>query len=263
MSVETPDFSNYTKEELLRENQALRSKVSTLQQEGSYYWELYAETSRKLQVYSASIKAAVSSLLNYDIFWDSANEHEFLETINSSVSQVSELIILLTLAFRAEAGSLTIKRDPHALPEILSLTATNARLKLPGLNLDFRYPGEGKPVLVDYEYLSLMLLLLIEVIKSRVTSEIISLTAVEEHTDWVLDFSGFDATLMKLIEEMHQCKTQPTGAEFLSPENVLRLHIACEIAHLQEIAVEVLEQQAGHPPILRLWVPAIMETQNQ
>ena len=55
---------------------------------------------------------------------------------------------------------------------------------------------------------------------------------------------------------MHQCKTQPTSVEFLSQENILKLHIACEILHLQEIFVEILEP-VDKSPILRLRVPAM------
>ena len=98
-------------DELLQQNQALLHKVEEFQEQENYIWNLYADTSRKLQVYSASIKAAVSSLLNYDIFWDSKNQHEFLETIDRSANQVSEMIVLLTLAFRAQANNLVLSRD--------------------------------------------------------------------------------------------------------------------------------------------------------
>ena len=118
MSPENSEQAGLSYDELLQQNRALRSEVETLNRQSVYLLGVYAETSRKLQLYSASIKAAVSSLLNYDIFWDNANQHEFLETINSSVNQVSELIVL-TLAFRGEAGSLVLKRDPQVFQEIL------------------------------------------------------------------------------------------------------------------------------------------------
>ena len=139
-----------------------RSK--NLQAQETFVWNLFAETSRKLQVYSASIKAAVSSLLNYDIFWDSKNQHEFLETIDSSVNQVSEMIVLLTLAFRTQANNLVLSRDLHLLQEILSVSHAMAMKKYPDIRLEVSFPSDGMPVLVDYEYLTKALLLLYEVI---------------------------------------------------------------------------------------------------
>jgi hypothetical protein len=255
MSPENSKGVELTYDQLLQQNQTLLAQVEELQKQQFYTWEIYAETSRKLQVYSASIKAAVSSLLNYDIFWDSANQHEFLETINSSVSQVSELIVLLTLAFRTEAGSLELKRDPHMLQEILSVAQASAFLKFPGIGLDISFPREGKMVLVDYEYLTKALLLIFEVIYTRNPTEYILIQASEGDSSWSLDFSGFDPQIMETIHQMHYCRTEPLSINFLSAENILRLHIACEVANLQDISIEFLDQ--AQSPVLRLWVPAI------
>ncbi len=256
MSTEDSDQGRLSYEGLLQQNQALSQEIHELDQQRMFAWGLFAETSRKLQVYSASIKAAVSSLLNYDIFWDSANQHEFLETINTSVNQVSELIVLLTLAFRTEEGSLSLKRDPQMLQEILSVAQENARIKYPELTLNISYPLEGKMVLVDYEYLIKVLLLVLDVYCANISPGPVFIKASEGKTAWFVDFSGFDAQLMQTIEQMHRCKTQPANVDFLSAENILRLHIACEVLHLQEIRVEVLEQ-AERPPVLRLWVPVV------
>ena len=38
-------------------------------------WSLVVQLSRKMQVSSASIKAGVSSLMDYNIFWDSPTQH--------------------------------------------------------------------------------------------------------------------------------------------------------------------------------------------
>ena len=92
--------------ELYQQTLDLRRQLAELTAKQRMVWALFIDASRKLQISSASIKAAVSSLLNYDIFWDGANQHEFLTTINSSVDQAAKLASLLTLAVRSEAGSL-------------------------------------------------------------------------------------------------------------------------------------------------------------
>jgi K+-sensing histidine kinase KdpD len=243
-------------DELLMQNQSLRNEIAKLSAQGSYDWNLFTETSLKLQVYTASIKAAVSSLLNYDIFWDSANQDEFLETIDRSVNQVSELIVLLTLAFRSQAGSLVLKKDKQVLQEILSVAQTNALRKRPDIRLEVSFPPEGNPAMVDYEYLTKALLLLYEIFFSRGFSEQIRVAASETNDCWVLDFTGIDSSIIDVINQMYHCKTQPAAIDFLSSENILKLHIACEILHLQEISVDVLDAPE-QPQMLRLRVPVV------
>ncbi len=254
MMNEPPKQAPLSYDELLQQYHALLGEMDELNAQNIVAWNLLAETSRKLQVYSASIKAAVSSLLNYDIFWDSANQHEFLETIDSSVNQVSDLIVLLTLAFRSQANSLVLKRDEQMLQEILSVSQTNALKKWPGIRLEVSFPLEGKPVLVDYEYLTKTLLFLYEVFFARGLSEPLRMVASESGDCWFLDFIGLDPSVIQVVDQMYQCKTHPEGTDFLLSENILRLHIACEILHLQEITVHVLDEP-GHLPILRLCIP--------
>lgn len=250
MSRKNSEQAELSYAELLQQNRTLRQEIEALNQQSVYLWGVYAETSRKLQIYSASIKAAVSSLLNRDIFWDGANQLEFLTTINASVNQVSDLTILLTLAFRAEAGSLILRREPQALQEILSMAQASAQAKFPDLRLQVTCPQEGSMALVDYEYFSKALLLLFEVLSAQKYSEQISITASETGTEWQLDFVGIIPELMKIFQQMHQCKTQPESSDFLSTENILRLQIICEVLHLQDISVNILEA-----PVLRLSVP--------
>jgi hypothetical protein len=179
-----------------------------------------------------------------------------METIDSSVDQVSEVTALLTLAFRAQANSLTLSTDFHLLQEILSTSQAGALKKMPGIPLEISFPREGKPVLVDYEYLNKALLLLYEVLFSQAPLGPVHVFAREIDGAWVLDLTGINPLLTRVIEEMHHCKTQPKSNEVLSAENILRLHVMCEILHLQQISVDVLEDP-GQSPVLRLRVPDV------
>lgn len=232
----------------------MREELELLKLQDLYTWGLFAETSRKLQIYSASIKAAVSSLLNYDIFWDHANQHEFLATIDSSVNQVSDLMALLTLAFRAQANSLVLSLDHHMLQEILSISEVQVKRRFADIRLALSYPPDGKPVLVDYEYLRMVLQLLYEVFYTRNPSGKIQVHAHEHNQGWYIDFVGLDTTIVEIIEHMHHCRTQPASSVNMSSENILRLHLMCEILHLQKIAVESIHE-TDKGIVLRLSVP--------
>jgi len=250
-----PEQISISYDELLQQNQALRHEIEELRAIEPFVWRLFADTGRKLQVYSASIKAAVSSLLDYDIFWDPTNQHEFLETIDSSVNQVSELTVLLTLAFRAQANSLELRKDTQLLQEILSVSQMIATKKIPDITVEISFPPAGKPVRVDYEYMTKALVLLYEVLFAQAPTALIRVVASETSGGWFLEFTGLDLQILKLIEQMHHCKTQPASNEFLSAENILRVHIICEILHLQQISVDVIDE--GRSPLLRLRIPDI------
>jgi len=254
MNNETLEQESLSYNQLLQQHQALQREVEKLKAQNVVTWKLLAETSRKLQVYSASIKAAVSSLLSYDIFWDSANQHEFLETINSSVNQVSDLIVLLTLAFRSQANSLVLKNDEQMIQEILSAAQASFLRKRPDIQLEVSFPTDGNPVFVDYEYLTKSLLLLYDIFFTRDSSGPVRVVASETTDCWELEFIGVDRVIIEAVDQMTQCKTQTEAVDFLSSENILRLNIACEILHLQGISVRALEEPE-RAPILRLCIP--------
>ena len=246
-----------TADELVQQNWELRHQIEDLKAQEIQVWSLLATTNRKLQVYAASIKAAVSSLLNYDIFWDSANQHEFLETIDSSVNQVSEMIVLQTLAFRTRAENLVLRKDAHLLQEILALSQMAAAKKLPELKLEISFPPAGDPILVDYEYLTKALLLLYEVIHASAPAASIQVTAAETDDAWLLDFTGLEPALIDMIVHMFDCQTPPAATEFLAAENILRLHIVCGILRQQQISL-YSRVEPDLPPVLSIRLPEII-----
>lgn len=251
------DFQSY--EELLQQNQALRNELEEFRMQEFFTWNLFAETTRKFQVYSASIKAAVSSLLDHEIFWDAANQYEFLDAIDSSVNQVSEITALITLAFLSQANNLVLSSDFHLLQEILTASQAIATKKMPDISLDVSFPQEGKPVFVDYEYLGKALILLYEVLFAQSPAQPIRVVATEREGSWSLDLSGGRPSTIRIIEQMHHCKAQPKSSEVLSAENILRLHVMCEILHLQQISIDVIEEP-DQVLILRLRVPTMPTT---
>jgi hypothetical protein len=209
-------------------------------------WPLLVETSRRLQVSSASIKAAVSSLLSYDIFWDSANQHEFLKTIDTSVDQVGKLSTLFSLAFRLEAGTLVLKPELQNLQEILTSAQANAAFAFPDLEVELILPQEGTPVEVDFEYLTLALTMLFEVVASRLDKKKITVRMQDSPLGWSLDMDGLDQSTVDLIHRMHCFQLDPSYISGrLSPENAIRLHIICKLFHLQAIQVDPIDTDTG------------------
>jgi signal transduction histidine kinase len=249
-----PELQKPSYEELIQQNQALLRELAQIKAEKKAIWMMLAGTNRRLQMSSAAIKAAVSSMLNYDIFWDKANEHEFLETINTSVDQAGKLVKLLTLAYRLEADTLELKREPHVLQEIISVVQDHLAASLPTLVFGITLPQEGQPVSVDYEFLMTALEYLLEVIE-RMGVHRVGIQAVEEPSRWLLQFEGLEASTIQMILSVYQHQLDPASIlNAISPENLLRLHIALQILQMQEIQVED-PNLSNHPPKLRLVVP--------
>jgi K+-sensing histidine kinase KdpD len=243
-------------EDLQRQILDLRRQLAESRARNRAMWTLLAKISQRLQVSSTSIKAAVSSLLEYDIFWDGSTQHEFLETIDDSVDQGSNLIVLMTLAFRSEASSLEMKPEPHALQEILSTVLDTISMKVPGLQLNVDFPSEGRPVFVDYGYLAVALRLLLEVlIEAGPILSQLELLAEEAQDCWFLDIGGIAETISEGISYLCQDRFDELVTVYnLSPENVLKLFTASRILRLQNIQLNVDTDEAGNGG-LRLTIP--------
>jgi K+-sensing histidine kinase KdpD len=243
-------------EDLQRQVLDLRRQLAESRARHRAMWSLLAEISQKLQASSTSIKAAVSSLLDYDIFWDGSTQHEFLETIDDSVEQGATLIVLMTLAFRSEASRLEMKPEPHTLQEILSTVLDTISLKIPGLQLKADFPTEGRPVFVDYDYLAVALRLLLEVMAElEAASSQLELLAVETQACWFLDIGPIAETIWAGISYISQDRfDELLTANNLSPENVLKLFTVSRILGLQNIQLDVDTDEAGNA-ILRLSIP--------
>jgi K+-sensing histidine kinase KdpD len=247
---QTPSYA-----ELTEQNRALRLQLARAEAEKKAIWMMLSGANRRLQMASAAIKAAVSSLLNYDIFWDGANEHEFLQTINTSVDQASRSVKLLTLAFRLESGGLELKREHQVLQEIISVVQEHISASLPELKFGITLPKEGRPVMVDYEFLMIALELTLEAL-AHLGVRRIGIQAVEEAQRWALQFEGLDKANIEIISAVSQLETGAAPAlNTASPEDLLRLYIALQILRLQEIEVEF--PNPSDPPKLRFTVPIL------
>ncbi len=221
-------------------------------------WTLLAEVCQKLQLSSASIKAAVSSLLDYDIFWDGSAQHEFFETIDDSVDRSSNLIMLMTLAFRSEAGSLELNREAHELQEIVSTVVETISTKTPHLQLKVALPLEGPPVFVDYGYLAVAFRLLLEVcIQAQPNEEEFKVEAVEIENQWHLNIEPVARPIIEVVENLADCQAHNlTLTDQLLPENVLKLFTACRILRLLDVQLKLLPRTEDNSG-LGLIVPAI------
>jgi hypothetical protein len=238
---------------------ALRSEEEDLAIDHAL-WSLLVQLSRKLQVSSASIKAGVSSLLDYNIFWDGSTQHEFLESINDSSDQVSRLVTLLSLVSRTKAGSLEMKAEPQMLQEIVSMVREQVRKEANHLTIanTNTLPHSGQPVLVDYEYLMLGLRFLFEVLASSLTeSETVQIFAFESGQEWKMDIVSRMAIIQPFTLMVEEKILDLLTGGMVNAENRLKLYMIYRIFLQMKITVEFVEY-ADHQAGLRLRVPGVL-----
>jgi K+-sensing histidine kinase KdpD len=202
-------------------------------------WTLLVEVTRRLHASSASIKAAVSSLLDYDIFWDGSAQHEFLETIDDSVDQGSSLITLMTLAFRSEANDLDMNLANQSLQEIVATVLDTIFSKIPQAQLNVEISPEGPAIFVDYGHLAVALRFLLEIIvESPQVNTPITVQAVEAASCWQLDITPAPGVVVDFIQNLTEVTPQnlmqPAG---LPPESVLKLFTTWQLFKQQHITL--------------------------
>ncbi len=202
-------------------------------------WELLILLASQLQLSSTSIKMAVSSLLDYDIFWDPSTSHEFLQVIDTSTDRTADLVVLLTLAFRSQAKSLAIRSEPHVLQEILETLKSSVAKRNFESRLTVDYPPDGRPASADYQYLIVGLRFLFEVVISESKGlEQVAMQASQSSDYWQLWIGGADAAAVEIVKHFFK---YPNGfKEYvgrLLPENTLKLIVACRILRLQKIGL--------------------------
>ena len=246
----------------------LQNKISELNLEleetkiiNQSMWSLLVEITNRLQMSSSAIKAAVSSLLDHDIFWDGSTQHELMEIIDNSADQVSNQIILLSLTFRSEANDLEMRLEPYEIQEIFISAFDTLGKEYPRLELSIDMPSDGNLILVDYKYLTVALELLFDVITaSQPFLSRLKVIARETHANWQIDIYGINDDIADFIGKISSCVDDELIKDIrLLATNKLKLFVVCNIFSLQEIQIESLNTEENGSGV-RLILPLAKKT---
>jgi len=254
MKPNTDDEEKLSFAELNKNYKELQNKYQEIISQKSTLDLLFFETSHKLQVYSASIKAAVSSLLSYDFFWDSSNQHEFLETIDDSIEQINNLVTLLSLALRSEANKLEIRPEPHNIQEIIYKLQNEITNNF-NIKLDIDILEEGDPVVIDYNYMFLALKLFLNVVNDVQPYSNVHIKLSEIPENCLLEFQNINSIIINLLQSLIKCdKAIKQELVSISTDNILRIFVVLKLFCLQGIDVKILTEQQETNTVL-LYIP--------
>ena len=246
-----------TKDDLLvQQNIALRKEINELKIFNENLWRLLVLVSRRLQVSSASVKAAVTSLLIKDIFWDISTQYEFLQTINDSTDKTSDLATLISIISRLQVHKIEINVKPQMIQETLSKMEDNLSRRFKTLKIEVVFPSEGDFVLVDYEYLMVALQLILMAMNEN-HSPLIPLQVIGEKMQgyWQLEIRGIAPSIHVLVSRISDSLTEEfLKTEQIPAEKVLMVYAAFKLFDLQSIRLQTCKDNSNNA-VLRLSIP--------
>jgi hypothetical protein len=228
----------------------------------SLVWTMFADISQNLQVSSASIKAAISSLLDTSIIWDRSTQYEFMQSIDKSVDRVASLMAVMTLAMKTVSGQLEPVREPSNVLEILSRVADGLAKEGANVFIMVTPPGTIKWVLVDYEYLRIALTLLLQVLitTSQNAPEAIQIKVEEKESHVQITITGdFSGPATRLIAWLQTWQPPPLPpSRGINSEVMLKVFTATQLLRLQDIEIDRPDDSPA-PTSLKLGVPTRRE----
>lgn len=240
-------------------NQNLYLENERLRATNQMLWSLLADISKKMQSSSAAIKASVSSLLGYDIVLGMAAQHELLEIIESSTDQVSKNIMLLTLVSKMASDTFIINPEPTEVPEILSAVIGTVAKTYPDLPFDLTVRTPGKPAYVDYEYLSIALVMLCELmIQMQPSPRPLGIAAVESKDHWAVDIGEVNQEVLgTLLKASAGGSDELLQDAHLLPTRRLQLYVVYRILERLSIKISTPSSNTNEPVNIRLMVPVV------
>lgn len=255
--------ANRPKNELIDESNSQQSGAWPVDGHGperreAALWALFADISQSLQVSSASIKAAISSLLDTDIIWDRSAQFEFMQNIDRSIDRVSVLMAVMTLAMKAESGQLELALEPCNVQEIIARVIDTLEKKQTETSFALTLPGSGRPAYVDYDYLRIALKILLEALMNsgQRSPDTISIRAEETSTHWQLHITGaFSGPAVDLLVWLDSPTTHPLPSpRRLQSEMTLKAFTAHRLLEQQHITMQSAIEPSPTPS-LTLTIP--------
>ncbi|MBT4145797.1 MAG: HAMP domain-containing histidine kinase [Gammaproteobacteria bacterium] len=244
-------------EDLKNQVVSLRREIEDLHNGNQALWFLLVNISKKIQASSTAIKASVSSLLGYDIIWDASTQHEILEVIDTSTDQVSKYVMLLTLVSKMESNSPVLNPEPNEIHEILSSVTENVSGNYPELSIDINTHTSNSPVCVDYEYLSIALVMLFELmIETQTLPQQLNIFTEELKDHLFVDIKGVDQDVDKMLKVSESDIDELIQDAYLLPTTKLKLYVVYKVLELQSIQIKI-KPKIEKPTSICLMIPIV------
>jgi signal transduction histidine kinase len=140
----------------------LREQNERLRQADRLKSDFLANVSHDLRTPLATIKAAISGLLEPDIDWDRESLRGFLGVVNEEADRLTHRVRNLLDMTRLEAGALPLEKDLCDLTDVVGAALERLGPLLRGRPVEDEFPAAPLYVNADYAQLEMVILNLVE-----------------------------------------------------------------------------------------------------
>jgi K+-sensing histidine kinase KdpD len=248
-----------SEEELQEKILILQRDLESAKANNQALWLLLDEMSNRIQISLAGIKATVTSLLDYDILWDGSTKHDFLEIIENNVDTVSKKMMLFTIASKIQTDQLEIVLEPNSIGEVLSYVVDLLADEYPSCKMRVNITADGKPILVDFEYFSRALLLLLETfVEIQPEYEQCRIEVSRSDKEWFICIMGLKPAIKNVFSNLPEALSDHEGAKAqLSLFSEFRLYVIKRLLALQSIKLEAIAAEDEKDSFIRISIPTV------
>lgn len=242
---------------LREENEQVKAQYQQCLDFDRLNWHLSMTMNTKLQLSSTSIKAAVSSLLDRNIFWEVSAQQEFLETIRQSIDQISDRLFQMALVNLLHAGSLDVSLKFYVLHELMREVQERSA-QTSGKDLHYQdFVAKGSLVFVDYRCFVHALSILFSIVNA---DGALSLSLDSESRHYVLSLSNLPDSVLSVVQSIIQKKWEADSLYHdLPAEKVYGLILVVRLLEYQGIHLLL---DMSQPKGMRIEIPFV-EPENE
>lgn len=228
---------------LVDENERLKLELQELKSFDLLSSRLFSSLVTRLQVNTASIKAAVSSLLDWNIFWDVSAQKEFLEAISQSVDNISALMTHIALLNLVQINNLEVTRKPYESHELM-MAVQDRVYQMCGCHFSYQdNAAKGSLVMVDYKYFVHALSTLFYVTGVR-NEQNVSMDALPNMVE--ITVRGVAQPIIKVIDDILRKEWSSSSIQnSLPPEKVYLLLLIVSLFEQQGVLVKLCDDQTN------------------
>ena len=254
-------FSSFSRDDLLEYVKEVESELESSQQNNRTLWSTLGRIIDHIQISSAGIKAAVTSLLDYDMVWDGSTEHEFLEIIDNNIDLVSNKILLITIASKIETEQLELYLEPNSIEEVISHVVDKLDEVYQDCEVNINISEGGKPILVDFDYFAMALQLLMEIIIDYVGEvKPCDIKVTSQDPFWYINIIGVKQEILTVISELPaDIPTNKLAEDHMLPIDKLKLLVMGKLIKAQNIILDIKVEQGSQ--YVQLKVPMVNDVE--
>jgi FtsZ-binding cell division protein ZapB len=220
-------------------------------------WSILERIIQRVYMSFATIKTAVSSLLDFEILWGDNSKLEFLKAIDIGVNQANNTIKLLMLLVLLKENKATLNQELHLIQEIVSAAYQRVKSEYSEISVKLDLQDQGDPIFVDFEYTVTGIELFIEFF-GEIGFSNVEIVGKEIKDHWIVIIGGTsENSAIKMLQNLLETNANLENIlEFVSADCLLKFLIAHRVLTIQNIRVGWAPADNNQSPKIVIDIPS-------